>query len=283
MLKSQPAIVSVVNSASFQTGMPAGGALATSFVSGLGALKPGTYVAPAAKPLPYTLGGVTLVINNDYAPLLAVIVPSDPAAYVQVNFQVPLAANASLLAPYFRATYAGSLRVSDGVNVAAPVNSLNTSSLEQWGGFFGDANGYAAAVHASDLSPVTMQNPAHAGESIIAYADGFFLTWPRPPIGIPAPADVNFAPDYSLPASPGSLYLQAYPQYVSNCAPAPGPCTMSGTFPNTPPLAINSMGLLEGAVGVERSILWFPPIRPQAYGPSSLTASLIPHRTATAV
>src|ERR1700733_9629960 len=249
----QPTVVAVVNSASYQSGLPTGGALATAYVSGLTALPPGTYIAPASESLPRTLGGVTVMIDNDYAPLLAVIVPSDPAANVQVNFQVPLSANASLLAAYVGTgpAYVGALVVTDGVNKAIPITTLTTSEPAEWGGFFSSANGYAAAVHASDSSPVTPQNPAHPGESIVAYADGFFMTWPRPPIGIPAPAQVNFQPDYSLLSSPGSLYLQAFPMYVSNCAPEPGLCTMEGTFPSTPPVTINSMGLLEGAVGVE--------------------------------
>ena len=145
------------------------------------------------------------MVDNDYAPLLAVIVPSDASAYVQVNFQVPLSANASLLYPYFNLlknfgvgpAYVGYLSVTDGVNHAVPITTLTTSQPGEWGGFFSGGNGYAAAVHASDSSPVTPQNPAHPGESIIAYADGFFMTWPRPPIGIPAPPQVTFQPDYS--------------------------------------------------------------------------------------
>jgi len=100
-LWSGPAVTAVVNSASFQSGLPAGRALATAYVSGLTALTLGTYAAPASQPLAHTLGGVTAVVDNDYAPLLAVIVPSDPSANVQVNFQVPLSANASLLYAYF--------------------------------------------------------------------------------------------------------------------------------------------------------------------------------------
>src|ERR1700693_2481881 len=97
ILVCQPTIVAVVNSASFQAGPPAGGALATAYVSGLSALTPGNYVASFSQPLPHTLGGVTVMVDNDYAPLLSVFVPSDQTANVQVNFQVPLSANASLL------------------------------------------------------------------------------------------------------------------------------------------------------------------------------------------
>jgi len=243
----QPAVVAVLNSASFQSGLPAGGALATAYASGLAALKPGTYLAPASQPLPHTLGGVTVIVDNDYAPLLAVIVLSDASAYVQVNFQVPLSANASLLYEYFGVgpSYSGYIRVSDGVNNAV---RSETGNVPQWGGFFSDANGYAIARHASDASLVTSQNPAHPGESIIAYADDFFMTWPQPPIAIPAP-QVSFQPDYSRRASPGNLYLQAYPNPVSTCAPDPGLC--NGPAPDTPALTINSMNLAVGSVGVE--------------------------------
>jgi hypothetical protein len=257
-LLGQPTVVAVLNSASFLAGPPAGGALATAYVSGLTALKPGIYVAPASQPLPHILGGVTVMVDNDYAPLLAVIVPSDPSAYVQVNFQVPLSANASLLYPYFSLhknfgvgpAYLGYLSVSDGVNYAAPTTTLTTSGLPEWGGFFSGANGLAIARHASDSSLVTSQNPAHPGASIIAYADGFFMTWPRPPIGIPAPPQVTFQPDYSLTDSPGYLYLQTYP---SPCPPGTGLCPPSptGSVTDTPALKINFMGLAAGSVGVE--------------------------------
>jgi len=224
----QPTVVAVVNSASFQSGLPASGALATAYVAGLTALKPGIYLAPASQALPHTLGGVTVTVDNDYAPLLAVIVPSDSAANVQVNFQVPMSANASLLSQSVKAgsAYVGSLIVTDGVNNAAPTTTLTTSQLAEWGGFFSGGNASAIALHTSDSSLVTSQNPAHPGESIIAYADGYFVTWPPPPIAIPAPPQVTFQPDYSRTLSPGHLYLQTYPQ--SMCTPSAGPCPGNG-------------------------------------------------------
>jgi len=264
----EPAIVAVVNSASFQGGLPAGGALATAFVSGLTASKPGVYVAPASRPLPHTLGGITVSVNNDFAPLLAVIVPTDRTANVQVNFQVPLSANASLLYPYLNLNqqfgvgpvYPGYLSISDGVNHAASSTTLTTSQLPEWGGFFSGAKSEAVAVHASNSSLVTVQNPAHPGESIVAYADAFFITWPPPPIAIPVLSQVNFEPDYSLTASPGHLYLQEYPR--STCAPNPGLCPGTGSVTNTPALKINSMGLAAGSVGVEEISFVVPSNQP---------------------
>jgi len=253
-LLSQPTVVAVVNSASFQSGLPAGGALATVYVSGLTALTTGIYIAPSSQPLPHTLGGVTVTVDNDFAPLLAVIVPSDASGYVQVNLQVPLSANASLLSG---SAYAGNLIVTDGVNNAV---RNETGNVPQWGGFFSGANGYAIARHASDSTLVTPQNPAHRGGSIIAYADDFFLTWPRPPIAIPTPPQVPYQPDYSLRASPGNLYLQTYPNPVITCAPIPGLC--NGGTPDTPALTINSVSLAVGSVGVEEVNFVIPSNQP---------------------
>lgn len=250
---SQPQVIAVVNSASFQSGMPTGGALATAFVTGLTALTPGTYVAPPSSPLPYTLGGVTVTMNSDYAPLLAVIVPSDSTVSVQINFQVPLSGNASMLYPYVKegAAYAGNLTIRDGVNSAVLSTSTPTSEVPMFGALFA-VNGYAVALHASDLTLVTPQSPAQPGESIIVYANGFFMTWPRPPLGIPAP-EIKFQPDYTLVPSPGGLYLQAYPIANPTCAPNPGTCTDDyGSVTNTPKLTVSSMGLARGSTGVEQ-------------------------------
>ena len=41
------------------------------------------------------------------------------------------------------------------------------------GGFFSDATGFAISQHTSDISPVATANPAHPGETITVYADGF--------------------------------------------------------------------------------------------------------------
>lgn len=243
----QPKIVAIVNSASFQSGIPAGGALATAFVSGLTGLSPGVYSASLSQPLPHSLGGVTVSVNDDYAPLLAVVVPSDPTANVQVNFQVPLSSNASLMYNYFVGdgpVYAGYVSINNAVQAGAG------TVTGQWGGFFAQANGVAAAVHASDMSLVTAQNPARPGESIIAYADDFFMTWPPPPIGIAAPQGVTFQLDYPFVRPLGNLYLQNYPVPTS-CPPPIGGAPDCYSATNTPALTINSMGLAPGLIGVE--------------------------------
>jgi uncharacterized protein (TIGR03437 family) len=240
---SQPQIAAVVNAASFQSGLPAGGSLGTIFCSGLTNATPGTFVAPSSPPLPYVLDGLNVTINNAVAPLLAVVV--DSSGNAQINFQVPLERN--VLAPL---NTQGQYTVSLG----ACGTSVTYSALEDPGGFFADANGYAITQHASDYSLVTSQNPAHPGEAIVAYADGFFPVWPPPSIGFPTPLQPLFQ---ILPASQitesyfagagTSLYLQAYP---------PLTCGIGGTCDNsyasTPALQVTFEGLAPGMVGVEQ-------------------------------
>jgi hypothetical protein len=86
--------MTVVNAASFQSGIPSGGSLATVFCSGVANVKPGTYIA-SSSPLPYTLGGLSVTVNYGMAPLLAVVITS--SGDVQINFQVPLERNVSLV------------------------------------------------------------------------------------------------------------------------------------------------------------------------------------------
>jgi len=255
-----------VNSATFQSGLPSGGALATIFCTGLplSTVKPGTYIAPASSPLPYALGGLYVVINNAPSPLLAVVITSSgQTASAQINFQVPLERNASLRPATPPSSYSGSLAVGQVsslvVNGMESSVLINVASLTEfpaptsWGGFFADANGYAVAQHGSDYSLVTPQNPAHAGETVIVYADDFLPVWPPPPIGIPAPQQPlsQILPSYvSSPnlfeASSRYLYLQAYPTPF---------CTLSlGCQSNTStvPVQVTFEGLAPGQVGVEQ-------------------------------
>jgi uncharacterized protein (TIGR03437 family) len=236
---SQLLITGVVNSASFQSGLPAGGGLATIFCSGsdpTGTVKPGTYLAPTSLPLPYQLGGFYVGINNTASPVLAVVVTgSGKSLNAQINFQVPIERNASLFNP--PDGYPGILSTCGVLGV------IPLPPQSQWGGFFADATGHAAAQHASDYSPVTLQNPAHPGETIIAYADDFFPVWPSPPVGFPAPQQPLFQ---LLPGvirgAANHLYLQDYPQLDFK----------GRSYANTPALQMTFQGLAPGLVGVEQ-------------------------------
>jgi len=243
----QPTIQAVVNAATFQPGLPYVGGLATLYVSGLSGA-PGTYIAASSAPLPFALAGVGVEVNYAAAPILAVVIPpAGQSTVAQINFQVPLERNASIrsLAPD---GFPGYLAV-----IQQNVEQVRQAPLEDrslFGGFFSGGNGYAIAEHASDYSAVTVQNPAHAGETIIAYANDLYPVWPAPPVGFPVPQQPLFQfttggafVTYIL--SPGNLYLQAYPG-------PQGPPDIGITPPNTRPLTILFQGLAPGLVGVEQ-------------------------------
>jgi uncharacterized protein (TIGR03437 family) len=240
-----PQVVAVVNAATFQSGMPNGGALATVFVSGLQVSPngpyPGLFVANSM-PLPSTLGDVQILVCLAVAPLLAVYIPPQGSSnYVQINFQVPLERN---VAPILAPDCSLSIYFSGQYNTIAGVSPLPQPAL---GGFFSDGNGNVIANHASDNSPVTSSNPAHPGETINAYANDIFETWPEPPVGIPAPAQPQITNALGSPNL--ALYLQAYPSCMSNPIPGAGPIQCPA---NTPPLATTFLGMAPGQIGVEQ-------------------------------
>ena len=109
---SQLKIQAVVNSASFQPGMPSGGMLATIFVSGLTGT-PGLVTAPSTLPLPFQLAGVSVAVNGAAAPILAVYIPTSAQnAYGQINIQVPI--ERSMTVTLHDADSSGSLATESG-------------------------------------------------------------------------------------------------------------------------------------------------------------------------
>jgi uncharacterized protein (TIGR03437 family) len=235
---AQPKITAVVDAATFLPGLPRGGALATVFCSGVSAT-PGTYVAPVGLPLPNALAGFYVGINGADAPILSVAVTaSGGTKYAQINFQVPLERN-----------------VSDDPKYPGYLGSCGDrlTRLPYWpaASFYADAKRNAIAQHASDYSLVTPQNPAHPGETIVAYANDAYGVWPPPPLGYPTPAQPLFeapfesTPNFPVPypTSGGYLYLQDPPwsDFYGN---------LHGL--NTLPLKILFAGMAPGMVGVQQ-------------------------------
>jgi uncharacterized protein (TIGR03437 family) len=247
LLRSQPQILAVVNSASFESGLPSGGGLATVFCSFPGGTgSPGTYLPSSSSPLPSTLAGNGVSVNGVDAPILAVVeTQSNGTLYAQVNFQVPMERNVSL--PNAGA-YAGQL-----VACGATIQPLPARPL---GGFFSDAKGYAIAQHASDYSLVTPQNPAHPGESIIGYANDAFPVWPPAPVGFPTPSQPLFQQTVGL-FDQGYLYLQ------SSIPPSTSPPPFGGSQqPNTLALVTTFSGMAPGMVGVQQINFVIPANQP---------------------
>lgn len=267
LLQAQPGQLqlTIVNSASFQPGMPHGGSLATIFITpgptGWPA-KPGIYAS--STPLAPALQNFQVLVNGAVAPILAVVVPSDPTASAQINIQVPLERNATLGDIMF---FNGTCNANIGTGGCGPspggsliVGSATLSPLPNagLGGFFQDANGFLVAEHASDYSAVTLENPAHAGEQIIAFADDFFPVWPSPPIGVSAPSAYSADPDppQELVGQWTYLYLQQYaPNPTCNNVPE---CGGVYTYTTTPAITINAETLAPNTVGVEQIIFTVP-------------------------
>ncbi len=68
-------------------------------------------------------------------------------------------------------------------------NGFYPSPLSGWSALFVDIGGHAIVQHASDYSQVTPDNPAHAGEDVIAYGINLGPVTNTPQSGHPAPSN----------------------------------------------------------------------------------------------
>jgi uncharacterized protein (TIGR03437 family) len=217
----------VVNSASFEPGLPEPGSLATVFCTGIRTVS-GIVAAPTFLPLPQQLSGVSIRINDSYAaPILAV---ADLGDRQQVNFQVPherLLAQKSRL-QVFTSDSSGSAQNS------APLDNLD---YPKTGGFFAGEGGLAFARHATDGSWVTAQNPATTGETITILGTGFGATYPPKPVAFPAPLSPAFSGNLDF-LVPGTEYTLSQPLRVLNVGPRAA--------------KVSSIGLAAGYLGVDQ-------------------------------
>lgn len=150
----------VVNAASF-TAQVSPGALASIFGSNF----TGTGLdAIASLPLPASLGGVSVLVNDVAAPVLY-------ASSNQINFQIPWQ------------TKTGSATVAVGINglVSTKVNITVEAAAP---GLFVD--GSHAIAQNSDFSLNSSSNPAKVGGTILAYLTGAGDVSPRPANGAAA-------------------------------------------------------------------------------------------------
>ena len=166
-----PVVLSVVNPASWSTGAVAG-SIATAFLSGIVAAD-GVVVA-GADPLPKTLDGVSLTVNGNAAPLLAV---ARVNGLEQVNFQVPFeVAGAD--------TVSVEARYGDTATVpfAVPLLSVQAAVFT--------ANGQdAVVVHVDGNRLVTKDDPIVPGEYVYFYAVGLGAVSNTPSDGASGPVD----------------------------------------------------------------------------------------------
>jgi uncharacterized protein (TIGR03437 family) len=174
----------VVNAASFVPGLVAGSA-ATIFISGI--LDAPGIVQADRLPLPDTIGGIRVLVNDSPAPLYS-------AAHVngteQVNFQVPFEIEGSNRA---------SISVLKGSVSSATVD---VDVLAAQPGVFSTSGTTGLVVHHSDNTLVSPDRPVLPSELAYFYTTGLGAVENRPATGSIAPFDpqarVLTAPQVSL-------------------------------------------------------------------------------------
>jgi uncharacterized protein (TIGR03437 family) len=143
----------VTNAASFTSGLPPPGSLATIFCSGLTGIQ--SLDAPGY-PFPLTLGGVSINVGGIPAPIIAL---ANLGAYQQINLQVPW---------NIQPTGAADVQVSQG-DVSAWITQLDFAASAP--GVF-TVDGTSGAIQHADYTLVSAANPAQSGEIVIVYATG---------------------------------------------------------------------------------------------------------------
>ncbi len=217
-------IAALTNAASFAPGLPAAGGLASLFLSGLAG--PPSILTGTGSPLPTSLGGFTIKISVERAPLLAVA--TFDGGNGQINFQVPFDpgyVSPNNTAPIVEIDFNGTTTFL-GATAVAP-------------GIFTLADGSPAVEHASDYSVVSQANAINLGEIIIIYMTGLGIYSPGAQTGVPAagPAPLEFStPAVTLGGSNCAvLYAGPTPGFVRldqiNCQ------TSSQNFTGPEPLA----------------------------------------------
>jgi uncharacterized protein (TIGR03437 family) len=192
----------ITNAASFISGLPEAGGLASIFVHGLSV---SGIVQASGTPLPTELDGVSVFVDGIAAPMLAVanLPVANPVGMQQINFQVPFEVNSQ--------AYSGTPNL-----VEVRFKGVSTFAFPQpvTSGIFVLPDGSPAIQHGADYSPVTPSNPAKKNEVIIIYATGLGrLISGEPADGKPATGP---APAACPPlASVGTvLYAGLTPGYV---------------------------------------------------------------------
>lgn len=160
----------VVNAASYAPGLVPG-SLATLFAPGLRDAVGVTSVA--SLPLPLTLQGLSLTINNVRVPLLSL---ANVNGQEQLNFQVPF----DIAGPTAAVIVTRNGAASNAVTV--PVLNIQPAIYTRDGATQG------IVVHAADYTLVTPDAPLVAGEYAFLYAGGLGPVTNRPAAGAAAPS-----------------------------------------------------------------------------------------------
>ncbi|HLH18841.1 MAG TPA: SBBP repeat-containing protein [Bryobacteraceae bacterium] len=169
----------LTNAASFHSGLPGPGGLASLFVHGF---KINGIIQATSVPLPTEMAGISIVVDGTSAPILAVAAlgAANGVDTEQINFQVPFEVSVTDTMHVLEVRYGGA--------------STFVSPAIVGPGIFVLSDGAPAIQHASDYSLVNPSNPVTKGETIIIYATGLGQVQGGPPTGAPASGPAPLSP-----------------------------------------------------------------------------------------
>ncbi len=174
----------ILDAASYAVTQGTGAAVAPGAIVALfgrnlaGATASATAAATAPGPLPTRLAGTVVTVNGAPVPLFYV----SPG---QINFHLPDSTPAGRSLVRLRVENAGRPGAEVALTVAPAAPGIFTLSQ--------DGRGPAAALRASDQSPVTAARPARAGEVVEIFLSGLNGAAPRVTLGGTVVAEVPFA------------------------------------------------------------------------------------------
>ena len=156
------------------TGAASPGSLITLYGVNLG---PDEVALAGGFPLPMSLNGITVSVNDQRVPLVA-------QTPWQINVQLPQSVTPGM-AVFQVSNTAGVIRLPE---VRAEVKSTAPAVLAFPSGGKSFSYMQAAAFHAGTAIPADTDNPAAAGETLEIYGFGLGVTSPAPDAGIPSPS-----------------------------------------------------------------------------------------------
>jgi uncharacterized protein (TIGR03437 family) len=180
----------VVNSASYAPGLPYAGGLASVFLTGLTGVD--RIIAASGYPLPTQLAGVSVKVNGELAPLLAVA--SLPGGGQQINFQVPLDRGLG--------QYGAPGMQYPAVEIDANGVATFTGALPVAPGIFSFPDGTPVVEHSANFTLVTKVHPVVPGETLTIYVTGLGAYTPGK-TGNPATGGESLVYPLALTASLG--------------------------------------------------------------------------------
>jgi len=157
----------VVHAANFTTTLAPGG-----MVSLFGTRVSSGTASATSLPLPGLLAGAQVLVNGASAPLFF-------ASSGQINFQMPFELQGQTSA---------ALKVSVLGNSTPPVTIPLVAAAPGLFTVSQDGKGFVVALHGTDNAPITVQNPARAGETIVVYGTGLGRVTPTVASGVAAPS-----------------------------------------------------------------------------------------------